>query len=31
MHDRASSLTYDECKEIVENAPEPKPRRSRKQ
>ena len=29
--ERAAELSYDECKEIVENAPEPKPRRARKQ
>lgn len=32
LHERAlaGDLTYDECMDIVKNAPEPKPRRGRK-
>ena len=29
LHEKAAELTYDECMEIVKNAPEPKPARSR--
>lgn len=30
LHDQAATLTYEQCKEIVDNAPEPKARRARK-
>lgn len=30
LHAQAAELSYDQCKEIVENAPEPKPKRGRK-
>lgn len=30
LHDKASELTYDECMEIVKNAPEPKTRTARR-
>ncbi|MGM9700683.1 MAG: type I DNA topoisomerase [Prevotella sp.] len=29
LHERAAELTYAECKEIIEKAPEPKPRKKR--
>ncbi|MDY4705741.1 MAG: type I DNA topoisomerase [Prevotella sp.] len=30
LHPQAAELSYDQCKEIVENAPEPKPKRGKK-
>ena len=30
MHERAAELTYEECQDIMKNAPEPKTRRKRK-
>ena len=30
MHEKASELTYEECQDIIKNAPEPKARRGRK-
>ena len=30
MHEKASELTYEECQNIIKNAPEPKARRGRK-
>ncbi|WP_314283630.1 type I DNA topoisomerase [Prevotella pallens] len=30
MHDKASELTYEECQDIIKNAPEPKTKRKRK-
>lgn len=29
MRDKAADLTYEECKQLVDNAPEPKPRRKK--
>lgn len=31
FHEKASELTYEQCVDIVKNAPEPKPRRGKKQ